>query len=49
MTKPFVLWTSVVLWVLSIIVVFITQGNDITNFVVFILSAWLIYLGWTLN
>jgi len=49
MTKPIVIWISVVLWILSIIVVFVTQGNDVANGAVLVLSVWLMYLGWTLN
>ena len=36
-------------WVLSIIVVFVTQGNDIANAVVLFISIWLMYLGWSWN
>lgn len=49
MTKQIVIWISVILWILSIIVVFITKGNDVANFVTLLLSGWLIFLGWTLN
>ena len=49
LTKPYVLWASVILWVLSILVVFITQGNDFANAVVLVLSIWLMYLGWSWN
>jgi threonine/homoserine/homoserine lactone efflux protein len=44
-----VIWISVIVWVLSIVAVFVTQSNDIANAVVLLVSFWLMYLGWSWN
>jgi hypothetical protein len=47
--NKYVIYVSIGAWVLSILAVFATQGNDIANAVVLILSFWLMFLGWWLN
>ena len=44
-----VIWVSVIVWVFSIVAAFATQGNDIANAVVLLVSFWLMYLGWSWN
>jgi hypothetical protein len=47
--NKFVIYISIGVWVLSILVVFATQGNDTADAIVLIISFWLMFLGWRLN
>ncbi|MFL7894407.1 MAG: hypothetical protein ACK2UM_05720 [Anaerolineales bacterium] len=49
MNNKYVIWVSVIAWILSILAAFATQGNDIANLVVLVISFWLMFLGWWLN
>jgi hypothetical protein len=49
MKNPFIIWPSVVLWLLAIIGVFISQENEVINAIALLSSFWLVYLWWTLN
>jgi len=47
--NKYVVWISVIFWVLSLVAVVATQGNEIANAVVLILSFWMMYIYWSWN
>jgi threonine/homoserine/homoserine lactone efflux protein len=49
MKNPFIIWPSVILWLLAIIAVFISEENEVINAIALLSSFWLVYLWWILN
>jgi len=49
MLRPIIFWISIVMWLGAVLVLFATQGNEIANAAVLILSFWLMYWWWMYN
>jgi len=47
--NKYVIWISIIVWVLAVIASFAAQGSETLNAVVLVVSFWLMFLGWRLN